>query len=316
MKGYAQAALVIALLALYPLVFTRYMNFGVATLLFAGFALSWDILGGWAGQSSLGHAALVGTGAYAVTILAESHVHPLWGALFGMVLAMVAACGAAVTFRLRGPYFTLASLAIGEIVRLVAINETWLTNGAEGKFVPELPTLFGQSLFDRKVEFYLALAYVALVLVVLLVVKGSRLGFYLRAVREDEEGAMALGVAPARVKLIAFVISATLTALGGALYAIFLQALDPHTLFDHGGSVQIALLAIIGGRGTVLGPLLGAFAIRVPEEMLRSKLGESNLFVYGVLLVVVVLFFPRGIVGTWNDWRYRVSRRKTGEAEP
>ncbi len=300
-------AIVVAVMALYPLVFGTFMNFGISTLLLAGFALSWDILGGWTGQNSLGHAALVGIGAYTVTLLAEkSGLAPWWGTLAGMALAALFAWGwGALTFRLRGSYFTLSSIAVAEIVRLFVLNESWLTNGAEGKFMPDLPKPFGLDLFDRKVEFYLALGFVALVLIYLHWLKASRLGFYLKAVREDEDGAMALGVNPTRAKIIAFATSAAFCALGGSLYAIFLQAFEPENLLLISFSIQIALLAIIGGRGTIYGPLVGAIIIGVPSEVFRSQLQEANLLVYGVLIVLVIMYLPKGAMGAVEHWWYR-----------
>lgn len=303
--------LAIAALALYPLVFGQYMNFGIATLLLGGLALAWDILGGWAGQNSLGHAALVGIGAYTMTLLAErAGLAPWWGALAAMALAAaVAWAWGALTFRLRGPYFTLSTIAVAEIFRLFAINESWLTNGAEGKFVPDLPAPFGLDLFDRRTQYYLALGFVALVVAFLHWMRAARLGYYLRAVREDEDGAMALGVNPTRAKLVAFAASAAFAALGGSVYALFLSAFEPDNLLTLAFSIQIALIAIIGGRGTVWGPLVGALALRLPEELFRQQLGEANLLVYGVLIVVVILFVPRGIVGALQDWAYRRGRR-------
>ncbi|MEY4530988.1 MAG: hypothetical protein RLZZ156_1709 [Deinococcota bacterium] len=299
-------ALVIGLLALYPMFFGQFMNFGVATLLLAGFALSWDILGGWTGQNSLGHAAFVGVGAYTVTLLAERGVHPVLGALIGAALSSLLAWGwGAATFRLRGSYFTLSTIAVAEIIRLIILNESWLTGGAEGKFMPDLPKIFGFDLFDRKVEYYMVLLFVLLVLLFTHWMRYSRMGFYFKAVREDEDGAMALGVNPNKAKQLAFVCSAAFTGLGGAMYAIFLQAFEPETFLLIAFSIQVALLAIIGGRGTIYGPLVGAFLIAVPSEIFRDQLKEANLLVYGILIVVIVIYLPKGILGSLEYWAYR-----------
>lgn len=305
--GALTPVLAIGVLALYPLIFGQFMNFGIATLLLGGLALSWDILGGWTGQNSLGHAALVGIGAYATTLLAIGlNLPPWWGALAGMALAAgVAWAWGALTFRLRGPYFTLSTIAIAEIIRLFAINESWLTSGAEGLFVPDLAQPFGLNLFDRRNQYYLVLGFVTLVIAFLYWLRGARLGYYLRAVREDEDGAMALGVNPTRAKLVAFAISAAFAALGGSLYAIFLSAFEPDNILILAFSIQIALIAIIGGRGTIWGPLVGALVLRLPEEIFRQQLGEASLLVYGILIVLVILFLPRGIVGSIQDWLYR-----------
>jgi branched-chain amino acid transport system permease protein len=309
-------ALVVLVLALYPFVFGRFMNLGISILLLGGFALAWDILGGWTGQSSLGHAALVGVGAYVMTLLAEAFgTPPWWGALAGMVIAAaIAWAWGSLTFRLRGSYFTLSTIAVAEIFRAIAVNESWLTNGAEGKFVPDLVRPFGLDLFDRRIEYWLVLAYVAVILLFLHWLRRSRLGFYLRAVREDEDGAMALGVNPARAKLTAFMISAAFTALGGSLYAIFLQAFEPDNLLILPFSIQIALLAIIGGRGTIYGPLVGAVILGLAGEQFRSVLQEANLLVYGVLIVIVILFLPKGIVGALQDRIYRLRHPSRSKA--
>ncbi len=297
--------LVLGLLALYPIVFGSFMNFGISTLLLGGLALSWDILGGWTGQNSLGHAALVGIGAYTMTLLAESlHLSPFFGTIAGMILAaLVAWAWGSLTFRLRGSYFTLSSIAVAEIIRLIVLNESWLTNGAEGKSLStfDLPNF----LYERKPEYFMVLAFVAIVLGFGHYLKYSKLGFYLKAVREDEEGAMALGVNPARAKLIAFAISAAFTALGGSLYAMYLQAFEPDTFLLTATSIQIALLAIIGGRGTIYGPLVGSFVLAIPSEFFRSQLQEANLLVYGILIVVVILYLPKGVMGTLEHWFYK-----------
>jgi branched-chain amino acid transport system permease protein len=296
---------VITVLALYPLVFGSFMNFGISTLLLGGLALSWDILGGWTGQNSLGHAALIGIGAYTMTLLAEGlHVSPLFGTLAGMIFASLIAWGwGSMTFRLRGSYFTLSSIAVAEIFRAVVLNESWLTNGAEGKSLNALP--LPDWLFQRIPEYYLVLGFVALVLAFGHYLKFARLGFYFKAVREDEDGAMALGVNPARAKLVAFAISAAFAALGGSLYAMYLQAFEPETFLSLSVSIQIALLAIIGGRGTIYGPLVGSFMLAIPSEVFRSQLQEANLLVYGILLVAVILYLPKGFVGTLEHYWYK-----------
>lgn len=297
----------LAVLVLYPLVFGKALNFGVSTLIFAGLAMSWNILGGWAGQTSLGHAALLGIGAYTMTLLATPErvpgghaLAPWWGTLIAMALAaLFAAVWGGLTFRLRGSYFTLSTIAVALVLRLVAINSNW-TGGAEGLFMPELPKFLGLDLFDRKAEYWLALAFVALTLLITHLIRRSRLGYALQAVREDEDGARALGIDPTRMKVVAFMISAALTALGGSLYALYLQAFEPHTLLELPVSVQIALMAIIGGRGSIQGPVIGAIVLAVFGELFRSYFSNANLLIYGILILVVTLFAPGGVMGLFN----------------
>ena len=300
---------VLAALLVYPFVFGKFMNFGVATLIFAGLAMAWNILGGWAGQKSLGHAALLGVGAYTMTLLATPErvpaflggpVAPWWGALIGMLIAtLLAAVWGGLTFRLRGSYFTLSTIAVALVLRLIAINSEW-TGGSEGLFMPELPRFLGLDLFDRKAEYWLALAFLALTLLITHLIRRSRLGYALQAVREDEDGARALGIDPTRMKVVAFMISAALTALGGSLYALYLQAFEPHTLLEMPISIQIALMAIIGGRGSIQGPVIGALLIATLGELFRNVFSNANLLIYGVLILVVTLFAPGGIMGLFD----------------
>jgi len=279
----------------------QYTSLGIALLLFAGWATSWDILGGWTGQSSLGHAAFVGVGAYSVALgVGRFDLAPWWGALAGMLLAAGLAWGwGRLTFRLHGPYFTLSTIAVAEILRLIAINEVWLTGGAQGAAIFSLPEPFGLDLGERRVQFYLALAYAALTLGLVAAFAQRRFGYYMRAVREDEASAQAAGIDPLDVKLKAFMISGALTALGGAIYGIFLRFLEPHVIFYLPLSVQIALTAIIGGRGTVWGPLAGAALLIIAGEVFRGAFAQANLLIYGVLILVVILFLPRGIIGSF-----------------
>ncbi|QLG10401.1 branched-chain amino acid ABC transporter permease [Deinococcus sp. D7000] len=303
------SVILVAILFIYPFVFGKTLNFGISTLLFAGFAMSWNILGGWAGQTSLGHAALLGIGAYSMTLLAtperlppflSSPLAPWWGALVGMVIAVaVAAVWGWLTFRLQGSYFALSTIAVALVIRLIAINSNW-TGGAEGLFMPDLPRPFGLDLFDRNVEYWLAFAFVVLTLVITHFIRRSRMGYALQAVREDEDGARALGIDPARMKLLAFMLSAALMALGGSLYALYLQAFEPHTILELPLSIQIALLAIIGGRTTIQGPLIGALVLSIFGEVFRNVFSSANLLIYGVLILLVTLFAPNGIMGLFQ----------------
>jgi branched-chain amino acid transport system permease protein len=303
------AALVLLIAAAWPLVFPHYLNLGIGLLILAGWAASWDIVGGWAGQLSLGHAAFVGLGAYTVALTAKHlQLAPWWSLGLAMALAAgLAWAWGAITFRLRGPYFTLSTLAIAEVLRLIAINERWLTGGAGGIFISALARPFGLDLFNRRVEYYVALGYLAVVVGLVIWLSRRRFGFELRAVREDEEAAMAAGINPTAVKLKAFILSGSLTTAGGLLYGIFLSALEPHGLFDIPLSVRIALTAIIGGRGTVWGPLVGAVLLTLSAEIFRNLFAGANLLIYGVLIIIVVLFVPRGLVGEWQ--RVQVRRR-------
>ena len=289
--------------------FPSYLTLGITLMLLAGWASAWDLLGGWSGQASLGHAAFVGLGAYTVAVTASRFdLAPWWSALLAMAFAAILAfLWGRLTFGLRGSYFVLSTIAIAEILRLVAINERQLTGGAVGIFIFSLKEPFGLDLFSRHVEFWLSLGYMLLVMVVVALVTRGRLGYQMRAVREDEASAQAAGINPISVKSWAFMISGALTALGGTIYGIFLSALQPLPMFELHLSVRIALVAIIGGRGTLFGPLMGAALITLASELFRTTFAQANLLIYGLLIVVVVLFMPRGILG---EIERRVVRRR------
>lgn len=309
MKKHLITLLCLVLLGiLYPMAFPGYLSIAITLLLFVGWASAWDILGGWAGQVSLGHASFVGIGGYFVAVGTTHHgIDPWWMVLMAMVMAAVLAyCWGRLTFKLTGPYFTLSTIAIAEIIRLVAINEGWLTGGATGVFIVSLPEPFGVDLFDRISNYYLALVFATLCVLTAIVISRNKFGYQLRAVREDESSAMASGINPISVKLKAFVISGSLTAIGGGIYAIFLSFLEPQVIFYLLLSVQIALTAIIGGRGTIWGPSVGAVLIIGAGEVFRTTFAEANMLIYGLLIMIIVMFMPRGIVG--EPARYLIRR--------
>lgn len=292
-------ALMLAVGVVYPFILPGYMTVGITILLFVGWATAWDTLGGWTGQVSLGHSFFVGLGAYVVALGQNRYgLAPWWTFLLAIgAAAALAYVWGRITFGLRGPYFTLSTIAFAEIFRLIAINEKWLTGGATGVFIASLPEPFGIDLFSRWTQFYLALAFAIVSVGLVALISSRKLGYELRAVREDENSAMAAGINPTAVKLKAFMLSGALTAVGGGIYGIFLSFLEPHVLFNVLLSVQIALTAIIGGRGTVWGPAVGAVLLVVAGEVFRTTFAQANLLIYGMLILAVVLFLPRGLVG-------------------
>lgn len=312
----ARIALLLAVLGLYPAVFPGALNFGFSLVLFAALATSWDLVGGWAGQLSLGHAAFVGFGAYASILLWTRWQLPLWWGLPAAMAAgaLLAAAWGWLTFRLRGAYFSLSTIAVAEVLRVVANNWTDLTGGPEGISVNELPSPFGLDLFQRRVQFYLALALLAVALAAAWRVSSSRFGHRLEAIREDEDSAMALGVNPTRMKLLAFAASAALTVAGGAIYAVHLSFFEPQGVFDLHLSIQLVLMAIVGGMGTVFGPTIGALLLLGFQEAFRTTFQQGSLLIYGVMIVLVVRFAPDGLVGFGRSaWRrLRHGRRAPG----
>ncbi len=262
-------------------------------VLFAGLGLAWNLVGGYAGQLSLGHVAFFGLGAYGLAMLTARGI-PVWISIF--IAAAIATGFAAVigriVFRLRGPYFTLATIAFGEVLRLGATN----LNATGGAIGLSTPPLFNGPHFWRLFN----LAALALALISFLVnyaTSRSRPGYYLMAIREDEETAGAVGIDTAAYKLRALLISAFLTALGGALYASAFQYIVPDSVLTIDISVQIAIIAMLGGAGTLLGPVVGAILLIGASEIFKNRFQESHLLIYGILIVLVVLFLPEGIVG-------------------
>ncbi len=271
-------------------------------VLFAALGLAWNLVGGYAGQLSLGHVAFFGLGAYGLAMLAARGV-PVWISIF--LAAAIATCFAGIigriVFRLRGPYFTLATIAFGEVLRLGATN----LNATGGAIGLSTPPLFSGSNFWKL--FYLAgLALALICFLVNYATSTSRPGYYLMAIREDEETASAVGIDNAGYKLRALLISAFLTALGGALYGSAFQYIVPDSVLTIDISVQIAIITMLGGAGTLLGPVIGAVLLLGASEIFKNQFQESHLLIYGILIVLVVLFLPEGIVGGFE----RLFRRR------
>lgn len=286
--------------AIYPVLLPTYLTVGITALLFTGWASSWNILGGWAGQLSLGHASFVGLGAYFVALGTVHFPDIPWWALVLILFfsaGLIAYLWGKLTFRLYGPYFSLSTIAVAEMVRLFVINEGWLTGGASGVFIDTLPEPFGLDLFDTGIQYYLALGYAILTIAITIFIAKSKFGFQLRAVRDNEEAAMAAGINPTAIKLKAFMVSGALTSLGGVIYGIYLSFIEPHIIFNLLLSIQIALTVIIGGRGTIWGPTVGAFLLVISGELFRTVFAQANMLVYGILILVVILLMPKGIVG-------------------
>src|SRR6185369_6156187 len=271
------------------------------TFLYAGLALAWNIAGGYAGLISFGHAAFFGVGAYTSTILfVHFGVTPWLGiwcgavlsAVFGAVLALVCA-------RLRGPFFILSTLAFAEVVRIGALNWASLTGGPEGLSIPPSASLVNMIFASKATYAGLMLGYVLLVYAITKALETSRYGYYLFAIRDDEDAASAAGVNPLLGRTYAMALSAALTGIGGSLFAQYFLYLDPTFVISPELSFQFALLPAVGGLGTAIGPVLGSFLITPLSELLRSYLGNAvaglHLVIYSAGLIVVMLYFPGGL---------------------
>lgn len=314
----------IAALALAPLFgASQYLlSIGVVTLLYAYLALSWNVLGGIAGQLSLGHAAYFGIGAYTSTwLFVNLGVSPWIGMWGGALLAIVAAVIVGIScLHLRGAYFALATIATSMVLKTLVDNADQLLGGPRGMEVTLLRDAPWYFQHTRK-EFYyaIALVFTAAALFVNHRILRSRFGYYLAAVRNDQEAALALGVPTTRYKLYAAMISAAMTALGGTFYAQFVLYISPDKVFGANLSVVIAVVCIIGGRGTLWGPLLGALLLLPGEELARSLTGGlvgMDMMLYGLLLMIVIYYEPQGLMAMLRRLWRRGAAPATKEATP
>ncbi len=325
------ALLVLASLYAFPAFVESPYALHIMILLFLSTIMgeSWNIIGGYTGQYSVGHAAYFGAGAYGTLIMLQKwEIAPWKGVWAGIAAALVLSLViGSICFRLRGPYFVLASIAVAEIVRLTVLNTPSVTNGAEGILLSDLPPFtVGETVitdFVSKVPFYyIGLTLALLTILVTWGVQNSKLGYCFQAIREDQDAAHSLGINLSIYKNIALALSAMLTSLAGAFYAIYIKFIDPTTVLPLDLSVQIVLIAIIGGIGTIFGPLIGSLVLVPLSEALRSNLiaqglinsgmvkedsglgvflkehlAHAHVLIYGILVVVVILFMPDGVIG-------------------
>ncbi|MEW6209900.1 MAG: branched-chain amino acid ABC transporter permease [Acidobacteriota bacterium] len=289
---------------------TRYsQHVLILVLLYVTLGSAWNILGGMAGQLSLGHAAFFGIGAYSAAILAsKTSLSPWLGLALGPAVVLpVAFVVGRICFRLRGPYFTLATIAVGEVVRLVALNWRDLTGGAVGVVIR--PSVFSGT---NKIPYYYVILALAVGTIALAQwISRRKLGYFLMAVREDEETAESIGIDTIRYKLIALSLSAAVTAMAGAFYANYFLFVEPTVVLPLALSVEIVLIAIIGGLGTIPGPVLGAVLLKLSSELFRNYFEQANLLIYGALLILVILFMPDGLVGGFRKI-FRARAEKQG----
>ena len=318
MKSWAPIMAVVAVLAAVPLVVHSNvtLNFLVVALMIALAGQGWNVLGGYGGQYSFGHAAFFGTGAYVTAILQVRYGVNAWVA-FGCGIAGGAAVGAvvgALTFRagLRGSYFALVTLAFAEVLRILA-SVAPITGAGVGTLIKLDLRAQAFQFQSRAVFYWVILALVALSLVIAHLTERPRFGAWLIAVRENEDAAQALGVNATTVKLTAMVISGAITAAAGCFYAQYFLFVDSGIAYGTWISIEALLTPIIGGVGTVFGPLLGALVVKSLGEAAQMVTGEApglDLVVYGCVLVLVIWFTPRGLIGGIAELRNRLTRAK------
>ena len=301
----AAVAVVLLLMLAPPLVTSNQflLHLGITVLLWTLLGASWNLLGGFGGQVSFGHATFFGVGAYATMILYLRLGLAPW---YGMVLGGVAAVAVSlpiglICFRLRGPYFSLSTLAVAEIVRLIALNWEALTNGPVGLLITTLPrvALGARAInWESKVPFYYIIAALAvLAMAATWRLSRARLGAYLLAIREDEDAAEAVGIDTVRAKVLTLALSAFFTGLAGGFYGLYFRYVDPDAVFPIALSVEMVFIAVVGGLATVIGPVIGAVFLTTVGELFRERFLVGHLIFYGLFMMLVIRFLPEGIWG-------------------
>jgi branched-chain amino acid transport system permease protein len=308
-----------------------YLHILVLLLFYAYLTTSWNLVGGFAGVLPLGHATFLGIGAYTSTILSLQYgISPWLGMLVGGVLATIVGILIGLpTFKMRGAYFALATIAFAEGVRVMIENIDFIgplkINGPRGLQIPPLDTGLVNFMFASKVPYYyIILVMLIAVMVITWMVSRSKLGYYLIAGGEEPEAAMALGVNVSRAKLIAMAMSSFLTALAGTFYAQFTLYIHPKSIISLDLSFEIAFIALIGGRGSIVGPILGALLLRPVGDFSRIYFGDTlpglHLIIFGAVLILVMLFQPRGLQAPLSRFYGRLvdklASKSTSKEEP
>jgi branched-chain amino acid transport system permease protein len=313
----AAIALAVVLVA-YPLVFSNafYLDIGVALLLAAISATAWNIVGGYAGQVSVGHSMFFGAGAY-LPLLVYQHwqLPPLVGVPAGVLVSLVLAIVVGMpTFRLTGHYFSMATIAVAELIRLLV--GTWdFVGAAIGLQGPAVGRGWYDLTFRGELPYYyIFLAVLAVLLFVIWAIERTRFGYYLRAIKAGERAARSLGVPVRRTKLYALMLSAAFTSIAGSLYAIKTGFIDPESGFGILVSVQMVIIAALGGAGTLYGPLVGAIILIPLQTATNTWFGGGGTgltyILYGGIIVVIARFEPGGLHEMWHNLVLRFRRRK------
>ena len=312
---------VLAIACALPLVADEFLvHSSIMVLYFAYLACAWNLMCGYVGQISFGHSVFCGVGGYtSVILLTALGMSPWLGMLVGGVLAAILAVIIGYpTMRLRGPYFALTTIAVAEMMRM------WVENtddffgiplkGAQGLSVPLLGTNAALFQFESKVPYYyIILAMLAIIMAMTWLMARSRLGVSLKAIRGDRDAAESLGINPTRYTLTAYAISAFMTALGGSFYAQFVRFINPERNMGIELSIDMALMTIIGGQGTIAGPVIGALFLAPISELSRGYLGGRlpglHLALYGLVLILAVLYLPKGLASPLQRLARRIGQR-------
>lgn len=299
---------VVAVIALFLpfLVQALLQHIFIMVLIWATLGTAWSLLGGYTGQVSFGHAAFFGLGAYSAGLLIfHLKISPWWGLLLGPFVATIVTTPIGlICFRLRGPYFALATLALGEIFRLVFTNWVSFTNGARGILI--------LTSFPTKLPYYfIALALWEFSLLLIHYLADSKLGYYFVSIWEDQDAAESLGVPTTKYKMYALLPSAFLTGLAGAFYMNYIGFIDPHVVFSLVDiSVMAILVVMMGEAATLWGPSVGAVMFIALNEIFRAQLGSASVSAFGILVCLVLMFLPNGVIGELGTFHRLVFRPK------
>ena len=319
--GAIRAALVFGALLAFPFLITTHwvVNAALFTVMYAAIATAWNLLGGYSGYLSLGHAAFFGIGAYAIGIwfthagIGAGYTPFLVLPLVGLAVAVGSVPIAWVALRVRAATFAIVTITLLFVVQQLAFNLHGLTNGSQGLAVPA-PS-FPVDTYER--PFYLAMvAVLALSVLACWWVRGSRLGLMLFAIRDDEDRARGIGIRTTAAKVAAFTASVGLTAMAGGAWAYYIGFIYPQFAVDPLITIGAVLMAFLGGRGTLWGPTLGAVILVPAQQYLAYELGASQLYLvsYSAVFLVIILLLPRGILPSLADWR--AGCRHAGRPEP
>ncbi len=294
------------LLAIFPLFVESdyYRHLVIIALMWVVIGSAWNLIAGYTGQVSFGHAIFFGVGAYTAGLCTtQLDISAWWGMLLGGPVAMlVGIIIGFICFRLRGAYFALATIAIAEILRLITIVWRDFTEGMQG-------ILIMQTFRSKVPYYYLALGIAVLCMLAIYKIMRSKWGFYFIAIREDQDAAEALGISAFRYKSISLMVSSFFTGLAGAFYMNYMAFIDPEVVFSlHFISVMAILVAIIGGAGTMWGPAVGAFIMVMLQELFRSSffgyapswVSHAHAMAFGILVIVVIRYMANGVVGDWS----------------
>ncbi|MDF2512566.1 MAG: branched-chain amino acid transporter permease [Herbinix sp.] len=268
--------------------------------------MGWNFIGGYAGQVSNGHALFYGIGAYACGIGMKNFNASPWITMWvGVIISIgVAFVLGAPLLRLKGHYFALATMAIAECGRIIFLNWNYVGGATGVDFLNKAePGWYTLQFTSKYPYYYIFLTFVVLILLLTKGLDKSKFGYYLRAIKANEDSAQSVGINTSRYKLLAFMLSAGVVSLAGSLYANYLQYIDPSIVMPLNVSMMICLVTVMGGIGTVIGPVIGAIVLTVISEYTRatfSSISGFDLFIYGALIIIIVLFLPNGLISLFR----------------